>query len=138
MTPEALARRHADAFPDERGWSAAEFSDLLSGPGALLVTHGASVVLGRLAADEAEILTLLTEPAARRQGHARAALVRFEAEARDHGVRSVFLEVAADNAAARALYAGAGYCEVGRRLRYYQRADGAAVDALTLRKTLAD
>jgi ribosomal-protein-alanine N-acetyltransferase len=44
----------------------------------------------------------------------------------------MFLEVAADNAAARSLYAAAEFVEVGRRRRYY--AGGA--DALVLRRKL--
>jgi ribosomal-protein-alanine N-acetyltransferase len=44
----------------------------------------------------------------------------------------MFLEVSERNAAARALYAAAGFAEVGRRRRYY--ADGA--DALVLRRDL--
>jgi ribosomal-protein-alanine N-acetyltransferase len=43
----------------------------------------------------------------------------------------MFLEVAADNAAALEFYAQAGFVEVGRRPRYY--ANGA--DALVLRLT---
>jgi ribosomal-protein-alanine N-acetyltransferase len=45
----------------------------------------------------------------------------------------MFLEVAEANAAARALYAAAGFAEVGRRRRYY--ADGG--DALVLRRGLS-
>ena len=45
--------------------------------------------------------------------------------------RKVFLEVAEDNAAARALYAKLGFQEIGRRRAYYKR-PGGAVDALTL------
>ncbi len=48
------------------------------------------------------------------------------------GAQTLWLEVAEDNAAARALYAAAGFEEAGRRRRYYPRANG-PVDALTLR-----
>jgi ribosomal-protein-alanine N-acetyltransferase len=44
----------------------------------------------------------------------------------------VILEVAADNPAARALYARAGFREVGRRRNYYRRPARRA-DALILR-----
>ena len=46
------------------------------------------------------------------------------------GQRRVFLEVAADNMPARALYVGLGFDIVGRRPRYYRRPGGEAVDAL--------
>jgi [ribosomal protein S18]-alanine N-acetyltransferase len=51
------------------------------------------------------------------------------------GVRVLFLEVGVDNPAARALYAQAGFEEVGRRLGYYTRPNGLA-DALVLRLLL--
>ena len=44
----------------------------------------------------------------------------------------LFLEVAEDNAAARALYATAGFAEAGRRRGYYAAADGGRRDALLL------
>ena len=136
MSPVALAALHAAAFPHERGWSADEFADLLAAPGAVLAARGPAFVLGRVIADEAEILTLATDPGHRRQGHARAALAAFEAEATARGAASIFLDVAEDNAAARALYAAAGYDEAGRRRRYYARAGGRAVDALLLVRRL--
>jgi ribosomal-protein-alanine N-acetyltransferase len=55
-----------------------------------------------------------------------------EQRSRDAGARRMFLEVATNNVAASALYARAGYAEVGRRARYY--ADGA--DALVLARSL--
>ena len=48
------------------------------------------------------------------------------------GAVRVFLEVADDNAAARALYARAGFVEAGRRPGYYAGADGERRDALLL------
>jgi len=52
------------------------------------------------------------------------------------GAGAVFLEVAEDNPAARRLYAGLGFEEVGRRRGYYPRAGTRAVDALVLRRAL--
>ncbi|MDX2234605.1 MAG: GNAT family N-acetyltransferase [Hyphomonadaceae bacterium] len=89
-------------------------------------------ILVHAAADEAEILTLAVAEPARRRGLARALVSRAEAEMRDSGARTFFLEVSAANAAARALYATAGFMETGRRARYYD--DGA--DALILSRAL--
>jgi ribosomal-protein-alanine N-acetyltransferase len=136
MTPEALARLHAAAFAGERPWSAAEFALLLSLPGALLLGEDRAMLLARLAADEAEVLTLATDPAHRRQGLAATLLGRFHAEAALRGAARAFLEVASDNLPARALYAAAGYREDGRRPRYYRRANGRAADALLLSRPL--
>lgn len=48
------------------------------------------------------------------------------------GATRLFLEVAEDNAAARALYDRLGFEPAGRRPRYYSRPNGPAVDALLL------
>ena len=93
-------------------------------------------VLIRHVADEAEILTLATDPAHRRQGLARTVLTTAQSAAQQAEIRSIFLEVAEDNTAACALYRQAGYHQVGRRPGYYMPKDGAAIAALVLRKEL--
>lgn len=123
MTPEVLARLHA-ACTEERPWSALEFAALLATPGAFALGDASAVLLGRVAADEAEVMVLATDPARRREGRARALLGAFLAEAAARGARTAFLEVAEDNAPALALYAGAGFARVGRRPGYYGRPDG--------------
>jgi [ribosomal protein S18]-alanine N-acetyltransferase len=55
-----------------------------------------------------------------------------EARAAAAGALEMFLEVAEENAAARALYGRGGYVVVGCRRGYYR--DGS--DALVMRKTL--
>ncbi len=132
----ALAATHAAAFDRDRGWSAEEFDALLAAPGCVFAGDAASFVLGRVTLDEAEILTLATAPEARRQGRAAAALARFGDAARDAGAVTAFLEVTEDNAAARQLYAAAGYRQVGRRPGYYSRPGQAPVAALILRRSL--
>lgn len=136
MSPEDLARLHAAAMAPERPWSASEFASLLGSPGAMLLGDGRAFLIGRVAADEAEVLTLATHPGHRRQGLAAALLDRFHAEALGRGAATAFLEVAEDNAPARSLYAGAGYAEAGRRPRYYARAGRPAVAALILGRPL--
>ncbi|RBI87192.1 ribosomal-protein-alanine acetyltransferase [Rhodosalinus halophilus] len=134
MTPETLAALHARAFA--RGWTAEEFARLLESPHVFALGDGRAFALGRVAAEEAELLTLATDPLHRRQGLARARLAAFEAEARARGATTAFLEVAADNGAARALYEASGWAEAGRRPRYYPRSDGPAADALIMRRAL--
>lgn len=137
MTPDALATLHAAAFTQSRPWSTAEFTDLLASPFCFLTEDSQSFALGRAIADEAELLTIATHPDARRQGLARARLSEFEAKACARGAISAFLEVAADNPAAIALYMSQGYVETARRAGYYPRPNATAVDALILRKILA-
>ena len=136
MTPEALAALHARAFTTPRPWSAAEFGALLAAPGTFVLGDAAGFVLGRVIAGEAELLTIAVAPEARRQGKGRALVAAFEAEALQRGAREAFLEVAASNAAARALYLAAGYARVGQRKAYYEEPDGTRCDALVLRKDL--
>jgi len=137
MTPETLAATHARAFAGQgRGWSAAEFGDLLDSPHVFAVGDARAFALGRTITDEAELLTLATDPAHRRAGLARAALAAFEARARARGALRGFLEVAAGNTAARALYAEAGWREGARRRGYYPGPGGEAEDALVLEKHL--
>ncbi|WP_210527993.1 GNAT family N-acetyltransferase [Rubellimicrobium arenae] len=136
MTPAALARLHAAAFSEDRPWTEAEFAALLDLPGTLLLGDGRAFLLGRVVLDEAEVLTIATDPAHRRQGLASAILATFESDAAARGARQAFLEVAEDNLPARALYDGRGYGRIGRRPAYYARRTGPAVAALVLARPL--
>jgi ribosomal-protein-alanine N-acetyltransferase len=136
MRPEALAALHAAAFAPARSWSAAEFDSFLADPACLLVARPEGFALARVTLDEAELLTIATDPARRRQGVARGLLGALFGGLAGRGAETLFLEVAEDNAAARALYAGAGFAMAGRRRGYYPRRNGAAADALILRRAL--
>lgn len=89
-------------------------------------------ILGQLAADEAEILSIGSAPDWQRSGLGRMLVEGLVRAARRGEAKQLFLEVAEDNQAALALYRGLGFQETGRRRRYYQRPGGVAVDALTL------
>lgn len=136
MSPEELARLHAEAFVSPRPWSAAEFAATLALPGSFLLTGGEAFLVGRAAAGEAELLTLAVPRAKRRRGFGRRLLAAFDARAAELGAAEAFLEVAADNAPALRLYRSAGWREAGLRRAYYARAGAAAADALVLRKAL--
>lgn len=132
MTPDRLAALHARCFTRPRPWTVAEFADLRASPHVFLLTRPDGFLLGRLVVDEAEVLTLAVAPEFRRQGIARDLMVDFAATLRDRGATRAFLEVAADNAPAQALYHATGWRESGRRLRYYGPDLDAIVMALTL------
>ncbi len=138
MTPEDLAALHARCFTIPRPWSAAEFAGFLADPLAFLLVEGdAGFLLGRAVAGEAELLTLAVAPEARRRGLGQRLVGRFLYQARLRGAASAFLEVAADNAPAQALYERAGFAPAGRRRGYYAGPDGRGLDALVLRRELA-
>ncbi|TFL19400.1 GNAT family N-acetyltransferase [Jannaschia formosa] len=127
-----LAALHATAFDGASRWSAAAFRAALADRHCFLTEEGDGpdgFVLGRTVADEAELLTLVVAAPARRRGLGRRLVAAFEAEARARGAEAAFLEVSADNPAARALYEGTGWRLVGQRTGYY---DG--IDALAMRK----
>lgn len=111
-------------------------ADLLASPQVFCLESGEGFLLGRVVADEAELLTLAVAPAARRRGVAGGLVEGFLAEARRRGAATAFLEVAADNDAARRLYQRAGFAPAGRRRGYYHGASGGTVDALILSRTL--
>jgi tRNA threonylcarbamoyladenosine biosynthesis protein TsaB len=128
-----IATLHAACF--ETPWDAAAIAALMATPGTLAwlaETQGeaAGFALTRQAAEEIEILSLGTRPAARRQGIARRI-----ADALDRAnAGTMFIEVAADNDAARSLYRSCGFIEAGRRGGYYARNDGTRQDAVIMRK----
>jgi ribosomal-protein-alanine N-acetyltransferase len=131
---EVMAALHAAAMPDGEAWSEAAIAGQLVLPGTFgLIDPAGGMVLARVAADEAEILALAVSPPARRRGSGAALLAAAEASAAGGGARTMYLEVAATNQPARALYARAGYALAGQRRAYYR--DGG--DALLLRKPLS-
>jgi len=109
---------------------------MLAQPGVFAVTVAQGFALGRVVAGEAELLTLAVAPEARRRGVGRRLVQGFLAQAAQGCAQEAFLEVAADNRAALALYAAAGFIEVGRRLGYLAGPGTAPVDALVLRHSL--
>jgi ribosomal-protein-alanine N-acetyltransferase len=138
---ELCAAIHAQSFAHP--WSPPEFETLLSSK----TTIGAAAIdaasddlrgfaLARLAADEAEILTIAVHGAHRNRGIGRALMVAVLSRLAGLHVRSLFLEVEQGNRAAIALYARLGFLEVGQRAGYYRKQGAANSTALILRKDL--
>lgn len=131
-----LSALHARAFP--KGWTAAEIARLIAEPGMVALASNApdpdGFILVRVVMDEAEILTLATDPEHRRTGIGRALLMSALSEIRQSGAKRVFLEVSRSNMAAYRLYISAGFYDAGLRKAYYS--DG--TDALIMEKTLGE
>lgn len=140
---ELLAGMHAVCFAEP--WSARSMMEVLSMPGAegLIAVDGGSlrpsldgpgpaglVLWGRVL-DEAEILTIAVLPPWRRLGVGGRLLFAALSAATIAGATSMFLEVAADNLAALALYESSGFVRMGRRKGYY-----GGIDAITMRRDL--
>lgn len=135
-----LAELAARAFPQGSAlWTADDLFAFASRSGGVLLADpalSAGLILLQMAADEAEIVNLGVVPERRREGIGAGLLTDAERHAFNRGATRLFLEVAADNAPAIALYAGAGFVRVGARPSYYRRPDGERVDALILSKPL--
>lgn len=130
-----LARLHAASFDEP--WDAASIARILAMPGAfgfLAEPEGsinihdeiAGFILVRVAADEAEILTIAVAAHHRRRGLGRLLVEAAAAAAIAAGATALFLEVADDNTPALRLYEGQGFRAVGLRPGYYRRSAGTA------------
>jgi len=131
----AIAALHKASF--RRGWGEEEVYSLLIDQN--VIAHRAMIgrvmagfILSRLAAGEAEILSVAIAPKQRGRGFARPLLDLNLRRLAGLGARTVFLEVDENNAPARALYRRAGFADVGRRKSYYQ----SGANALVLRRDL--
>jgi ribosomal-protein-alanine N-acetyltransferase len=135
MTPEEMSRIHGAAFVHERGWSAAEFEQMLAQP---YIQHFSTVggfALTRTLAGESELLTLAVAPEHQRRGIARTLLMQWlknSAPLAD----TAFLDVAADNNAALKLYDSLLFQRINLRKGYYTRKGGPAVDAILMSRDL--
>ena len=137
-----LAAVQQRCFPDDP-WEADFIETLLGQPGGfgLLALDGGTTPVGfalvRVVGEDSEILTIGVLPQARRAGLGRRLVEAVCGEVARRGATALFLEVAEDNGAARALYAHSGFAQVGRRPGYYIRPDGRAA-ALVLRRSFAN
>ena len=113
-----------------------EIKALLDSPNVFLLTESDGFLIGRAAAGEAELLTLAVLPAVRRRGIAKRLVQAFLTEAKSRDASAAFLEVAAENVPAIALYERAGFAQVGRRRAYYTGPDGQRQDALVLSRAI--
>jgi len=139
-----LSEIHASSF--KRAWSDAEFEALLSQPGvhALLAEYHrrfgsrapAGFILYRLAADEAEILSVAVAPTYRRRGVGKTLMENTLRQVYRAGAQSIHLEVEDSNHAAIRLYRGVEFRESGRRPGYYAQGRETPGGALVMLRQL--
>jgi [ribosomal protein S18]-alanine N-acetyltransferase len=135
----AIAVLHTASF--QRGWSEHEIDRMLSERN--IVAHRATsgraltgFIFSRIAAGEAEILSVAVSQSQRGRGLARSLLNLHLRRLAGLSARTVFLEVGQDNAPALKLYRKAGFREVGQRPNYYQQGRTSAVTAVVMRRDL--
>jgi ribosomal-protein-alanine N-acetyltransferase len=135
-----LAELHAASF--HRGWGESEFESMMRERNTLVhrLRLGRNIIgfaVSRMAADEAEILSIAIETAHRGRGLSRELLLTHLGHLAGRGIRTIFLEVEEHNEPARRLYEWAGFGVVGRRERYYRQASGEQLNALLMRRDLS-
>jgi [ribosomal protein S18]-alanine N-acetyltransferase len=141
---DALVDIHADAFV--RGWSADDFAALMAGPNVFALAVRRESVFGvrrlmgfmtiRVAADEAEILTIAVNRSSRGKGFGRILMEEAMRRLYRESVSVCFLEVDSGNDRAVGLYRALGFEEVGKRKEYYKNAVSADGSALVMRLQL--
>lgn len=134
-----MSRLHMRCFDDP--WSAVSFRGLLLDTSILTLgveRDGDLVafVMAQTIAGESDILTVATDPDLRRQGLATTLIGALINRLGERGVSRITLDVAEDNAPARALYRGFGFTEDGRRPRYYTAGRDVPVDAVLMSRNM--
>lgn len=135
-----LAQLHGASF--HRGWGEGEFEAMLSERNTLVhrLRMGGKIIgfaVSRMAADEAEILSIAVAASHRGRGLSNNLLLTHLGHLAGRGVRTVFLEVEENNQPARRLYQRAGFAVAGRRERYYRQANGEQLNAVLMRRDLS-
>ncbi|MGB5484553.1 ribosomal protein S18-alanine N-acetyltransferase [Parasphingorhabdus sp.] len=132
------------AFPKAygEGWNYHQCRSMISMPSAkLLIAQRADLVCGfvisRQAADEEELLMIAVSPDYQNQGVGHQLLEHMLLAARADHVSAVFLEMRADNPAAK-LYAKFGFHEIGLRKSYYTGPNKEKFDAITYKAIFTD
>ena len=131
-----LARLHGACF--DNAWDARTFDTLLKDThthALVAIQKGTPVgfTVYRIAADEAEILTLGVLPSQRKKGAGHALVTAICTQLAAQHIHHCFLEMATHNVAALALYQRAGFVLAGTRQNYYAAKDGNRQDAAILR-----
>ena len=135
-----LGQLHGASF--HRGWGEGEFETMMTERNTLVhrLRQGRKIIgfaVSRLAADEAEILSIAVAVDHRGRGLSRHLLLTHLGHLAGRGVRTVFLEVEENNQPAQRLYQRAGFAVAGRRERYYREANGEQLNAVLMRRDLS-
>lgn len=135
-----LAAIHAKGF--YRGWPSTEFASFLSERDTPVYVacdakrRIAGFALVRIAADEAELLTIAVAPKWRGKKLGQALMAAVFDDLLMSPATQMFLEVSEENTAAIKLYQRQGFETISRRKGYYAKPDGSAATALVMKRDL--
>jgi len=135
-----LSQLHRASF--HRGWGQGEFETMLAERNTftqrlMLGRTQIGFIISRMAADEAEILSVAVAADHRGHGYSRELLASHLGHLAGFGIHRVFLEVEENNAPAVRLYERAGFQTVARREQYYRDTSGAKLNALVMQRDLS-
>lgn len=136
-----VSRLHAASFA--HGWDQPEVARMLSEHNILAdgvftgpAKSPSGFLMSRMAADEAEILTICIDESMRGRGLGRMLFEQHVQGLQRRGISQIFLEVEEHNDPALALYRRSGFDKVGERPGYYRKPDGSRALALILRREI--
>lgn len=139
LEPILAIERTVYPFP----WTRGNFDDSLRAGHCAWTLHATGAggtapiayAVAMIAVDEAHLLNLSVAVGRQRGGYGWRMLEWMAQQARDHGARSMLLEVRPSNLPALRLYARYGFDRIGVRRGYYPAHDGRE-DALVMRIAL--
>jgi ribosomal-protein-alanine N-acetyltransferase len=133
----AIAGLHAGLF--DPPWSESGVRDMLDHPAAtsFVATLGGPAdvvgfIIGQIAADESEILSIGVHPEHQKRGVGRLLVEGLIRAVKRAEIHRIYLDVATDNAAALNFYSKLKFTPSGVRKGYYVRSGAPAVDAVIM------
>ena len=136
MTPEKMAKLHANSEANHRIWHAREFAQILPLQGVFAECHQHGFALARVIDTEAELLLLVTHKMKQNTGLATSCLLNIEKKLIQQGAQKLTLEVSESNSAAITVYTKLNYKKIAIRKSYSRDKNGKFETALVMQKDL--
>ncbi len=136
MTPEKMAKLHANSEANHRIWHAREFAQILPLQGVFAECHQHGFALARVIDSEAELLLIVTHKMKQNTGLGTNCLLKIEQKLVENGARKLSLEVSESNKAAIQIYKKLNYKKISVRKSYSRDKYGKFEDAVIMQKDL--
>ena len=136
MTPEKMAKLHANSEANHRIWHAREFAQILPLQGVFAECHQHGFALARVIDSEAELLLIVTHKMKQNTGLGTNCLLKIEQKLLENGARKLSLEVSESNKAAIQIYKKLNYKKISVRKSYSRDKYGKFEDAVVMQKDL--
>ena len=136
MTPEKMAKLHANSEANHRIWHAREFAQILPLQGVFAECHQHGFALARVIDSEAELLLIVTHKMKQNTGLGTNCLLKIEQKLVENGARKLSLEVSESNKAAIQIYKKLNYKKISVRKSYSRDKNRKFEDAWVMQKDL--